>query len=118
MYRLGDYVRAYSYYTNYRDLMLNNYSYGKISGKIVGIEKNKDSLTYTIRYGHGDSDKVFVKDYDSELIEDPAEMLDLSGKISVSEHDLRQAFAQALKVADATGWKTGEAIIEELFKNK
>lgn len=110
-FEIGDYVKAINIIGN-----LTHYHHGQV----VGYDIQNGIQTLQVRYGSRPHDKLRVISSNCSLILD-RELIDLvkenlSNTIEITEHQLREAFAEALGVKDATGWRTGELIISKLWR--
>jgi hypothetical protein len=122
--KLGDYVYAPYHWDRASDMTLAVNIKGYVKGKVGGIETVHNSFLniterYTIKTGLGGKDRVYTSPTALSIIADPSEIQEIDTMLSAAKvltpTELRAAFAKALGVADATGWKTGECIIEELW---
>lgn len=121
MFKLNDCVVAFGFYVTYSDMVGDiDKVTGSCTGRIVTTNCTQGlGDTYTVRYGHNREDVVYVRYYDMALVESPDIIKEIDdkikGKLTVTPDQLREAFAIALGVKDATGWKIGEAIINTLY---
>lgn len=121
---IGAYVRCSAYRSSYANLIsgTEEKNYGPVYGKIVAVDSSSSLGTfYKVRFGDIKENVVWTDSYSLDLVYNMEKLHEidrrLSGVFETSPDKLREAFAEALGVKDATGWKTGEAIIEILRRN-
>ena len=116
---LGTYVEVLEHFKTQQELYVHIPSFNYTKGRVIGIDTSSKGTVCLIKTGFGGKNKVYAYEAGLRVITEKqiiAEINnDLSANKAVNPATLREAFAKVLGVKDATGWKTGEAIIEEIW---